>query len=351
MAKRWQTADVSYLRRYGRTKPVDELARRFKTDVKTVREKLAELAPPAAAAKKKAVPAKAAAARPSTSKPSAAKASAAKPSAVKRSASQPAPARSAPKPTAKKTAPARSAPAKTAQSKPAPAKATPMKKTPTRPPAAKTAPAKKPAEKPSAAKATPAKAATPKPQPAKPAAGKEAAPPKPAPPQPAPPKPAPPKPPPAKDSGLAGYTDALTAMHKQDWAKAVRLLDRLAVDDDQPEIAARARVFLLAAKQRLGSGEEEGGEDAYLQAVFEKNRGNLASALEICRRGGRDKKDERFAYLTASVYALEGRSEEAAQALTQAVELNPKNRINAYHDADFAELRKDRDFRHLFDFP
>ena len=51
MAKRWQTADVSYLRRYGRTKPVDELARRFKTDVKTVREKLAELAPPAAAAK------------------------------------------------------------------------------------------------------------------------------------------------------------------------------------------------------------------------------------------------------------------------------------------------------------
>ncbi len=351
MAKRWQTADISYLRRYGKTKPVDELARRFKTDVKTVREKLAELAPPAAA-KKKVIPAKAAAARPSTAKPSAAKPSATKstakkpsatkPPAAKRPAAKPAPARSAPKPTAKKTAPARSAPAKTAQSKPAPAKATPMKKTPARPPAAKPAPAKKPAERPPAIKAAP-----PKPQPAKPAAKAATATQAP----PPPPRPAPPKPPPAKDSGLSGYTDALAAMHKQDWAKAVKLLDRLAVDDDQPEIAARARVFLLAAKQRLGSGEEQGGEDAYLQAVFEKNRGNLEAALEISRRGGRDKKDERFAYLTASVYALEGRSEDAAQALTQAVELNPKNRIHAYHDADFAELRKDRDFRHLFDFP
>ncbi|HXO21669.1 MAG TPA: hypothetical protein VOA87_17290, partial [Thermoanaerobaculia bacterium] len=91
-----------------------------------------------------------------------------------------------------------------------------------------------------------------------------------------------------------------------------------------------------------------GDEDAYLKAVYEKNRGNFAVALEICRRGGREKKDERWAYLAASIYVLEDRMEEGVQALSHAIELNPTNRIHAYHDADFAELRKNRDHRHLF---
>ncbi len=216
MAKRWQKSDISYLQRYGKTKTVEELAKRFKTDVKTVRAKLAELAPPAAGAKKAA-------------------------------------AKSAPEPA---------------------------------------------------------------------------------------------------DPALTAYTDALKALHKQDWAKAAKLFGKLAADEDRPDLAARARQYLAAARQRL-EGEEgkSGPEDAYLKAVFEKNRGNLPAALEICRRGGRDKKDERFAYLAASIYALDDRGEEAAQALAHAVELNPKNRILAFHDADFAELRKDRDFRHLFDLP
>ncbi len=33
------------------------------------------------------------------------------------------------------------------------------------------------------------------------------------------------------------------------------------------------------------------------------------------------------------------------RALTRAVELNPKNRVHAFHDPDFAELRQDRDHR------
>jgi tetratricopeptide (TPR) repeat protein len=166
------------------------------------------------------------------------------------------------------------------------------------------------------------------------------------------PAPAKPARPAGPDSGLAAYADALKAMHKQDWARAVKLFAQVAADDDAPEIAARARQYLAAARQRLEAEESrQDHEDAFLAAVFEKNRGNLAPALEICRRGGREKKDERFAYLAASIHALEGRSEEAAQALSQAVELNPKNRIHAFHDADFAELRKDPGFRQLFDFP
>jgi tetratricopeptide (TPR) repeat protein len=88
--------------------------------------------------------------------------------------------------------------------------------------------------------------------------------------------------------------------------------------------------------------------DPFLQAVFEKNRGNHQAALEISRQGGRDTKDERFAYLVAAIHAAEDRMDEAARALTRAIELNPKNRIHAYHEPDFAELRKAKEHRPLF---
>ena len=72
------------------------------------------------------------------------------------------------------------------------------------------------------------------------------------------------------------------------------------------------------------------------------------SVFQISRKGGRDQKDERFAYLAASIHAVEDRLDEAAEVLARAVELNPKNRIHAFHDPDFAELRKNRDLRPLF---
>jgi hypothetical protein len=350
MAKRWQQSEISYLQRYGKGKPVEELARRFKTDARTVKAKLAELAParPGRAkspAKPAAKPAAKAVVRPLAkplakvpAKPVAKPAAriAAKPAArasIKRPAKPPAKPPS--KPPSKPVTKAPAKPATTTSTKPAakaPAKA-PAK------PAAMTAskPTTPPAIQKAGPKAGPKTGSKTGPKTGQKAAAAAAPPQRPA---------------ELPDPALTAYTEALKALHKQDWARAVKLFEKLAVDEDRPEIAARARQYLAAARQRQ-EGEAEPGdrEDAYLTAVFEKNRGNLAAALEICRRGGRDKKDERFAYLAASIHALESRSEEAAQALAQAVELNPKNRIHAYHDADFAELRKDRDFRHLFDLP
>ena len=56
----------------------------------------------------------------------------------------------------------------------------------------------------------------------------------------------------------------------------------------------------------------------FLLAVYEKNRGNFKEALEMSRKGGLDQKDERFAYLAASIHAVEERTEEAAQVLRDA---------------------------------
>jgi tetratricopeptide (TPR) repeat protein len=154
------------------------------------------------------------------------------------------------------------------------------------------------------------------------------------------------------EPALAALTKGLAALQGKDWPKAVQLLEKAVELADRPELRERARQFLAASRRRA---EAAGGKaakgpdvDPYLQAVYEKNCGNCRAALEICRRGGRDQKDERFAYLAASVHAVENRTEEAAKALARAVELNSKNRIHAFHDSDFAELRKNRDYRALF---
>jgi tetratricopeptide (TPR) repeat protein len=153
------------------------------------------------------------------------------------------------------------------------------------------------------------------------------------------------------DPALDALTQGLAALQAKDWAKAAERFEEAIRESDRPEVRDRARQYLVASRQKAGEGEKPAKaseQDPYLLAVYEKNRGNLKEALEISHKGGRDQKDERFAYLTASVHAIEGRWDEATQALNKAIELNPKNRVHAFHDPDLAELRKNRDLRPLF---
>lgn len=155
------------------------------------------------------------------------------------------------------------------------------------------------------------------------------------------------------DPAITAFTQGLEAFHRQDWPKAAELFETALAESDRLDLSARARQYLAASRQKV---EEKGGgkarrdeeQDPFLRAVYEKNRGDYASALKACLQDGRDQKDERFAYLAASIHAAEGRIDEAVQALTRAIELNPKNRVHAYHDPDFAELRKNRDHRPIF---
>jgi hypothetical protein len=152
------------------------------------------------------------------------------------------------------------------------------------------------------------------------------------------------------DPALASFSEGLAALDRKEWSRAVELFGQAMAASDRSDLTARARQYKAVAEQRLATAAAAAPDEAdpYLQAIFEKNRGNYKAALDISTKGGRDKKDERFAYLVAAIHALENRPEEAAAALALAVELNAKNRIHAFHDADFAELKKNRDHRHLF---
>ncbi len=152
------------------------------------------------------------------------------------------------------------------------------------------------------------------------------------------------------DPVLAKFNKALETLHTKSWAKAAELFEGIIQESDVPELRERARQYLGACRlqeQKALGDVPAADEDPYLRAVYEKNRGNYAAALELVKKNGGDK-DERYAYLAASIHAADGRKDEAAKTLTRAVELNAKNRVHAFHDPDFAELRRDPEHRQLF---
>lgn len=155
-------------------------------------------------------------------------------------------------------------------------------------------------------------------------------------------KPAAPNPAPAAaDPQLERYEQGVRAMHRARWAEAARAFVEVAATSDEPGLAERARQQAAAcqhklAEQRAGNADTD---DPFLLAVYEKNRGDYEAALQICVRGGRQTRDERFAYLAASIHALREDHEAALRLLDHSIELNPKNRVHAFHDPDFATLR------------
>jgi tetratricopeptide (TPR) repeat protein len=150
------------------------------------------------------------------------------------------------------------------------------------------------------------------------------------------------------DRQLSIFEQGLKALHQNKWREASKCFEEILEETGESDLAQRARRYLGVCRQNLARTEPR-NSDPFLLAVYESNRGNYDEALALCSRGGRQSKDERFAYLAASVYCLTDDLEKAAKFLALAIELNPKNRVHAFHDSDFNVLRDSPEYRHLFD--
>ncbi len=142
---------------------------------------------------------------------------------------------------------------------------------------------------------------------------------------------------------LGTFSKALELLHASDWSQAASLLEKVIADTDSIHLRDRARQMHTICEHQLADDLDI--EDPYLSAVFEKNRGNLDRALALIEEAGTQ--DERFAFLAASVQSLRGETEEALEHLDNAIRLEPKNRVHAYHDPDFESLREDESFQSL----
>lgn len=155
------------------------------------------------------------------------------------------------------------------------------------------------------------------------------------------------RPPSEPDPAIQPLEKGVKALYAKKYAQAEKLLAEAEASAVESDVANLARRYLAAARTRLAVASQA-NTDPYLEAVYERNQGNFDAALGICSRGGRQSKDQRFAHLAASIYAATGEVAKAAKLLKLAIQLNPRNRVLAYHDSDFAAMREDPEYAELF---
>lgn len=149
------------------------------------------------------------------------------------------------------------------------------------------------------------------------------------------------------DPMVSSFESALSAFHARRYAEALAQFEEIVRTCDLLDLAQRARQYANICRARTTAPAADGAADPYLSAVVLKNRGEFAEALALCQ--GKDRHDdERFLYLTASIFAITDREGDAVRALARAIELEPKNRVHAFHDPDFDEIRRQREHAHLF---
>jgi len=143
---------------------------------------------------------------------------------------------------------------------------------------------------------------------------------------------------------LASFEEAIAALHRHDWQRAAGLFEEVIATSDRRQLRDRAQQYLETCRRHEHAGALE---DPFLQAVYEKNRGDYLAALAVCHDHGTNDGDGRFTYLLASLQALTGEPDAALTTLATAIELDSRNRVHAYHDPDFEAIRGREEFARL----
>jgi len=144
---------------------------------------------------------------------------------------------------------------------------------------------------------------------------------------------------------MKAFERGLDLLYKKKWAAADKVFAVVVEQQPGTTVAERAKRFRDVCANR--SADSKVG-DSYLNAVFLKNAGDFEASMEYCNRGGLKGRDERYAYLAASLQVLQENHEEGAKLLLRAIELNPANRVHAAHDSDFLSLSSNPDFAEIF---
>lgn len=119
---------------------------------------------------------------------------------------------------------------------------------------------------------------------------------------------------------LSNYKRALQALAAGQPDRAETLLTEVVEQSKQPDLVERARQLRTVCE--LETDQMALVMKDFRRAVLERNRGNYERALDIARSSSRSRQDARYAYLEASIHALEERLDEAAEALSRAVGLS-----------------------------
>lgn len=146
------------------------------------------------------------------------------------------------------------------------------------------------------------------------------------------------------------FDRGVAALQKKKVEEAERhFLDLIQKYPDEKELVDRARVYLAVCERRKQGPNPvlTEPEDFYYAALLEKNRGNVAEAIEHLKHAAKKNGGGRVEFLLACCYAQTGDSDVALEHLKRAIEEDQRHRVLARHDRDFDPVRDTPAFQEL----
>lgn len=154
---------------------------------------------------------------------------------------------------------------------------------------------------------------------------------------------------PARKHQVQQYESAVRLMREGKYEKAKAALEAL-IASDAGDLIDRARVHKNACERQIAKSEVKFGtpEERFDYAVSLLNGGFYEDAREHFNAIVVEVPAADYAhYGLALLFCMTGRPEDCFSALARAIELNPRNRIQARLDADFQDLIDDPRFTDL----
>ena len=153
----------------------------------------------------------------------------------------------------------------------------------------------------------------------------------------------------ANQQAFQQYQTALQHMQEGKFDKARVLFEKLAASGPA-EILERSRVYLSACDRHANVAERTfaSTEEQYDYAISLLNTGDYEEARDHFDSILRKKPNTDFAlYGLAVLESMTGQVEECLEHLSRAINLNPRNRIQARADSDFQDMVDDPRFTEL----
>ena len=144
----------------------------------------------------------------------------------------------------------------------------------------------------------------------------------------------------ATQAQLKSFEQAIRLFHAQKFAEALNLFTK-AMDGPHREMAHNAQLHIRMCERRLAtpSVELKTADDHYNYAVALINSRNLNTAQQHLETALKmDSSADHVHYALALCRGLSGDLQGAYENLRRAIELQPRNRIAARQDADFASF-------------
>jgi tetratricopeptide (TPR) repeat protein len=153
----------------------------------------------------------------------------------------------------------------------------------------------------------------------------------------------------ANTAAFQHYEAAVQLVQSGKYEKAVAAFEKL-LSTAPPQLVERCNMYVTTCKRQLAQSELSflTPEEHYDYAISQLNTGYYEEAREHFNRILNDHPEADYAlYGLALLDSITGHSQDCLRNLARAIELNPKNRLQARADNDFQSMVDDPRFTEL----